>query len=77
MKKSWLKRGILPALACGVMVVGGFATSAEAANVRILPVDIITQAESTDATPAAPNDKPFLGLYHSSTMNVYLDRHVS
>lgn len=71
---------------------------------RGMSIGIITQAESTDATPAAiightrrranqdfkdkgyifvstskemmaaPSDKPLLGLFHTGTMNVYIDR---
>lgn len=71
---------------------------------RGMSIGIITQAESTDATPAAmvghtrrranqdfkdkgytfvstskemmeaPADKPLLGLFHTGTMNVYIDR---
>ena len=70
---------------------------------RGMSIGIITQAESTDATPAAmvghtrrranqdfkdkgyifvstskemmaaPSDKPLLGLFHTGTMNVYID----
>lgn len=73
---------------------------------RGMSIGIITQAESTDATPAAmvghtrrranqdfkdkgyifvstskemmaaPSDKPLLGLFHTGTMNVYIDREI-